>query len=222
MKILLTFSLLIIFSLNIMAQDSKDTPFEWNLDFGYETGEYKIPANDEGNYKSIYLGTRLGFNFSRVFVGAVGRFAPSSFSSSRPSNSVNRLNNPLPDGSSTLWGPTIAYKFNYVHFYYSLLFESHKFAGDVTQAGTQSNLVYRYEGTGHEAGVGFRLYGNIFLTYSFRTSEMGDFKTKVDGNYTPEEAREHPLRVNTHVIGLRIPISLHKLPGMIQSSLSSN
>jgi hypothetical protein len=218
MKILLTTLILITSSL-LYAADTEETPFEWNLDFGYETGNYKIPVTDEGDYSSLYVGTRLGFNLSRVFIGAVVKLKTSNFSSARGAGSVNRVNNPLPEESSTIWGPSIAYKFNYIHFYYSLLIESHKFDNDLTEDGTKTNLFYRYEGHGHEFGLGLRLYGNIFLTYNFRMSELGDFKQKIDGVYTQVEVRDHPLKINTHVIGLRIPINLHKLPGFIQDSL---
>ncbi len=219
MKIITILISLIILNFSLSANDSKDTPFEWNFDFGYETGKYKIPITDEGDYGGIFIGSRLGFNIGRAFLGAAGKLSFASFSSARGQGAVDRVSNPLPNKNSTLWGPTFAYKFKWVHFYYTYFLESHKFDGSVDVNGVDTNLVYRYEGAGHDVGLGFRLYGNIFLTYNFRSSELEDQKQKVDGTYTAVETREHPMKIYTHVIGIRVPINLSKLPGYVSQML---
>jgi hypothetical protein len=219
MKKLILITTLLLLNTFCLAQQDDESPFELAFDVGLESGKYKIPITDEGDYKGLVIGARLGFNLGNIFIGGYGKLSTASFTSARSQGSVNRVSNPLPDENSTLWGPSFAYKFKWVHLYYSYLFESHKFDSDVDSNGTPTNLFYRYEGTGHEFGLGIRIYGSVFLTYNYRISELGEFKQKINGVYTENADRTHPLKINTHVFALRIPLNLSKIPSILKGSV---
>lgn len=182
----------------------------WNIDLGYEHGSYSIPNTDKGTYQSLLFGSRLGLNLFGLFLGFYGKVGQPFFKSENNSP-VDRLNNPLPEDSSTSWGVSMGLHLNSVQLYYSFLSESYKYEDKVNPTDSR-NLYYRYEGSGYEVGLGTKIFKEVFLTYHYHYRSLTEQKQKVDGVFTELQSRANPLKIKSHVIGFRFPVDLSKLP----------
>jgi hypothetical protein len=143
---------LLLLSFSTVAQSStaKNRGYViWDFDLGYNFGTYTMPSIDKGTYGSVVLGSRLGFNFSKLFLGVEGRWGFPHYKSEFENSTVDNLNNPRPDDSSTSWGPSIGLKFNAIEFHYALLSESFKYEGNVSELDTRNvyhkNHHYQFE-----------------------------------------------------------------------------
>ncbi len=209
-KISLFISFLLLTSQMAIAQKSKkqsDGIAAWNLQMGYEWGDYKITGIDEGDYVGLTGATQIGLNTRRFFLGAELRGSYPAFVSENEAGLVDRELHPLPEREHFAWGPTLALKFGDIHLYgvyYPL--ETLKYKQPKVDDTDQRSFFYKYTGTGFRAGLALHLGGDSFVTYDYHEASFGEYQQKIDGIYS-DVSQRRPLQIQSHTISLRFPVN---------------